>query len=181
MCGGYCKFVHLVRTTPTSLCSDSLKLFNEEVRHCFASCLAADVPDTQWHQAQLCPKLGGLGLHSLSLHSCAAFISSLAASDLGSPDNIHLQQAVSHFNAQVSPQDSLNVEAVLNTPPQQKVLSFKLDTHMFQAPVSSASPANKARMLSVSAPHASSWVSARVLRGYLACDTLMHLHNDLGD
>ena len=106
MCGGYCKFFHLARTTPTSLCSDSLKLFDEEVRHCFASCLAVDVPDTQWHQAQLCPKLGGLGLRSLSLHSCAAFISSLAASDLGSPDNIHLQQAVSHFNTQVSPQDS---------------------------------------------------------------------------
>ena len=42
------------------------------------------MPDTQWHQAQLCPKLGGLGLRSLSLHSCAAFISS-PASDLGSP------------------------------------------------------------------------------------------------
>ena len=117
MCGGYCKLVHPARTTPTSLCSDSLKFFDEEVRLCFASCLAVDVPDTQWHQAQLCPKLGGLGLCSLSLHSCAGFISSLAASDLGSPDNIHLQQAVSHFNAQVSPQDSLTVEAVLNTPP----------------------------------------------------------------
>ena len=139
MCGGYCKFVHLARTTPTSLCSDSLKLFDEEVRHCSASCLAVDVPDTQWHQAQLCPMLGGLGLCSLSLHSCAAFISSLAASDLGSPDIIHLQQAVSHFNAQVSPHDSLTVEAVLNTPPQQKALSLKLDTHMFQALVSFAS------------------------------------------
>ena len=118
------------------------------------------MPDTQWHQAQLCPKLGGLGLRSLSLHSCAGFIYSLAASDIGSPDNTHLQQAVSHFNAQISPQDSLTVEAVLNTPPQQKALSLKLDTHMFQTLVSSASPANKARMLSVSAPHASSWVSA---------------------
>ena len=68
MCGGYCKFVHLARTTPTSLCSDSLELFDEEVRHCFASCLAVDVPDTQWHQAQLCPKLGGLGLRSLFTH-----------------------------------------------------------------------------------------------------------------
>ena len=97
MCGGYCKFVHLARTTPKSLCSDSLKLFNEGVRHCFASCLAVDVPDTQWQQAQLCPKLGGLGLCSLSLHSRAAFISSLAASDLGSPDYIHLQLAVSHL------------------------------------------------------------------------------------
>ena len=177
MCRGYCKFVHLARTTPTctSLCSDSLKLFGEKVRLCIAYCLAVDVPDTQWQKAQLCPKLhvGGLGLRSLSLHSCAAFIFSLAASELGSPDNIHLQQAVSHFNAQVSPQDSLTVEAVLNTPPQQKALSLKHDTHMFQALVSSASPANKTRMLSVSAPHASSWVSAIPSVGLN-----MHLHVD---
>ena len=96
MCGGYCKFAHLARTTPTSHCSDSLKLFDEEVRLCFASCLAVDVPDTKWHQAQLCPKLGGLGLNSLPLSSliiCAAFVFSLVASDLGSPDNIHLQHA----------------------------------------------------------------------------------------
>ena len=118
MCGGYCKLVHLARTTPTSLCSDSLKFIDEEVRLCFAFCLAVDVPDTQWHQAQLCPKLGGLGLRSLSIHSCAGFISSLVASDIGSPDNINLQQAISHFNVQSSPQDSLTVEAVLNTPPQ---------------------------------------------------------------
>ena len=85
MCGGYCKLMHLARTTSTSLCSDSLKFFDEELRLCFASCLAVDVPDTQWHQAQLCPKLGGLGLCSLSLHSCAAFISSLAASDFREP------------------------------------------------------------------------------------------------
>ena len=48
MCGGYCKLVHLARTTPTILCEDSLKFFDEEMRLCFSSCVAIDVPDPQW-------------------------------------------------------------------------------------------------------------------------------------
>ena len=106
MCGGYCKLVYLARTTPTNLCEDSLKFFDEEVRLCFSSCVAIDVPDPQWQQAQLSPKLGGLGLRSLSLHSCAAFISSVASLEMGNPENTHLQQAILRFNARVSPQDS---------------------------------------------------------------------------
>ena len=38
----------------------------------------------------------GPGLRSLSLHSCAAFISSLAALGLGNNTNIDLQHAISH-------------------------------------------------------------------------------------
>ncbi|KAL5479547.1 hypothetical protein EMCRGX_G023080 [Ephydatia muelleri] len=160
MCGGYCKLVHLARTTPTNLCEDSLKFFDEEVRLCFSSCVAIDVPDPQWQQAQLSPKLGGLGLHSLSLHSRAAFISSVASLEMGNPDNTHLQQAILRFNARVSPQDSITMESVLNSPPQQKSLSQKLDSFAFHSLLSSASLVNKARMLSVSSPHASSWITA---------------------
>eukprot|EP00731_Ephydatia_muelleri_P023127 Em0015g710a len=160
MCGGYCKLVYLARTTPTNLCEDSLKFFDEEVRLCFSSCVAIDVPDPQWQQAQLSPKLGGLGLRSLSLHSCAAFISSVASLEMGNPENTHLQQAILRFNAQVSPQDSITMESVLNSPPQQKSLSQKLDSFAFHSLLSSASLVNKARMLSVSSPHASSWITA---------------------
>ncbi|KAL5491741.1 hypothetical protein EMCRGX_G017093 [Ephydatia muelleri] len=99
MCGGYCKLVHLARTTPTNLCEDSLKFFDEEVRLCFSSCVEIHVPDPQWQQAQLSPKLGG---RFLSLHSCATFISSVASLEMGNPDNTHLQQAIFRFNARVS-------------------------------------------------------------------------------
>ena len=160
MCRGYCKLVHLARTTPTNLCEDSLKFFDEEVRLCFSSCVAIDVSDPQWQQAQLSPKLGGLGLRSLSLHSCAAFISSVASLEMGNPDNTHLQQAILRFNARVSPQDSITMESVLNSPPQQKSLSQKLDSFAFHSLLSSASLVNKARMLSISSPHASSWITA---------------------
>jgi len=161
MCGSYGKLVHFARTTPTNLCADPLRLFDEEVRLCFSSCLAVDVPDVQWQQAQLSPKFGGFGLRSLSLHSCAAFISSLTSSGLGSPENIHLQQAILHFNAQVSPQDMLKVETVLNVPPHQSALSQKIDTHIYQSHTALLCFSSyKAHLLSVSGPHAGSWISS---------------------
>ena len=88
LCASFCKHIHLSRTTPPSLCSDSLKFCDDEVRSCLSSCLA----DPNWTQAQLSPSMGGFGLRSLSGHSPAAFISSLAASRFGNLDNVHLQQ-----------------------------------------------------------------------------------------
>ena len=45
ICGSYCKLVHLARTTPPSLSCESLKFFDGEVRRCFSTCIAADIPD----------------------------------------------------------------------------------------------------------------------------------------
>ena len=98
---------------------------------------------------------------SLALRT--AFISSLAASGFGSPDNIHLQQAVAQFNSQVSQHDTVpavTVEDVLASPPHQSSLFKKLDSFIFQSVFSSSSPVNKARLLSVSAPIAGSWITA---------------------
>eukprot|EP00731_Ephydatia_muelleri_P018057 Em0011g97a len=66
--------------------------------------------------AQLSLNMGGLGLRSLSGHSPAAFISSLTASGFGSPDNIHLQQAVALFNSQVSQHSGGWVLTLLEVP-----------------------------------------------------------------
>ena len=45
ICGSYCKLVHSARTTPPSLSCESLKFFDEEVRRCFSTCIAADILD----------------------------------------------------------------------------------------------------------------------------------------
>ena len=50
------------------LINDYLKLFDEEVRLCFTSCIAVDVPDPSRQQAQLRPSLDELGFRSLALH-----------------------------------------------------------------------------------------------------------------
>eukprot|EP00731_Ephydatia_muelleri_P031244 Em0022g758a len=118
-----------------------------------------DVPDPNWQQAQLSQSFGGLGFRSLALHCSAAFIASLASSGFGSADNIHMLQAVTRFNTQVPPDESITAkEALVNLPPQ-RALSKKLDMHAFQSLLSSSSLVNKARILSVSAPHAGSWIS----------------------
>ena len=59
ICGGFCKLIHLARVTPPSLCVDRLKYFDDEVRKCFASCLALSIPDINWNQAQLSPAFVG--------------------------------------------------------------------------------------------------------------------------
>ena len=53
--------------------------------------------------------------------------------------------------------DVITVDTVLAVPPYQH--SKKLDHQLFQSLLSSASPVNKARLLSASAPHARSWIS----------------------
>ena len=108
---------------------------------------------------QLGPKFGGLGLRSLSHHAAAAFIASLSFSGLGCADNIHLQQAVAVFNTQVSLSNTISVNSVQDSPIFQKVLSGMIQTQHFHSLLESSSPANRARLLLVAAPHASSWLS----------------------
>ena len=91
--------------------------------------------------------------------SSAAFISSLCSSDFGLHSSPHLSQAVDIFNSLVSPADVVSVKSLLNTPVSQKSLSGKLDDHVFNLLLNSSSVADKARLLSVSSPHAASWLS----------------------
>ena len=67
----------------------------------------------------------------------------------------HHARAICH----VPPHESITVEEVLAHSPPQRALSKKLDMHAFQPLLSSSSPVNKARILSVSAPHTGSWIS----------------------
>ena len=77
ICGSYCKLVHLARTTPPSLSFESLQFFDEKVRRCFSTGIAADILDYHWQQAHLSLSFGGLGFHSLSYHSCCIHLTSV--------------------------------------------------------------------------------------------------------
>ena len=76
LCGGFCKMVHVARTTPPHLAFSSLESFDSDVRMCFSNCVATDISDVAWKQAQLGLSYGGLGLRSISHHSCAPYIAS---------------------------------------------------------------------------------------------------------
>ena len=111
-CAGYCKLVHLARSTPPSLISDGLALFDADVRHCFSECTGMYTADTEWLQVQL--RLGrgggggggggGLGLRSLALLSPAAYLASLIkAGPLIPSDDEYALESFSIFNSIVPP------------------------------------------------------------------------------
>eukprot|EP00731_Ephydatia_muelleri_P016156 Em0009g580a len=114
--GSYCRMTHLARATPHSLPSDALEQFDKAmgrgIRHNFDLGMEALV-------------------FALSLHAPAAFIASLISSGHGCLDNTCLQQAVTLYNAKVSPPDALTVESVLASPPTQKALSSKIGMNLF--------------------------------------------------
>ena len=144
---------------PFSLVMASLELFDEDVRRCFSSCTAVDTTDVAWQQAQLSLIRGGLGMRSLSCHSPAAFIASLYSSGYGSISDHHLSHAVQTFNAFVSPSDAIQSDDLVSPPVHQKQLSSKIDIYQFNSILIASSVADKARLLSVSSPHAASWLS----------------------
>ena len=87
------------------------------------------------------------------------FIASVCSSGFGDRDDQYLVQAINVFNIQVLPSDANSVQSVLSSPIKQRTLSQKLDNRLFQTLLVSSSVANKARILSESAPHSASWLS----------------------
>ena len=164
LCGGFCCLNHIVRATPPppsppSLSFKALQLFDEDIHRCFSSTTGIDAWDAAWQQAQLSLSRGGLGLRSLAHHASAAYISSLSSSGLAPDSSQHLSDAVGMFNRLVPAEDSIKVEDFLSSAISQGKLSEKLDNQLLSSLVEASTVANKARLLSVSSPHAASWLS----------------------
>ncbi|KAL5487426.1 hypothetical protein EMCRGX_G020023 [Ephydatia muelleri] len=104
----------MARSTPTNLVSDAFKLFDDDVHHCFMDCIGFEMSDDAWCQAKLGLNSGGLGLRSLSLHSSSAFIASFCSSGVYDTDDIHLTNALDHFNSNVAPIEKLSVNSHLS-------------------------------------------------------------------
>ena len=121
--------------------------------------------DEAWLQAQLSLSRGGLGLRSLSSHAAAAYIASLCSSGFSSLSSLHLTSAIGKFNSSISPSDVVSVESLAQQPPIQKALSAKIDDFQFNQLFNSSSLADRARLLSISSPHASSWLSVVPSKG----------------
>ena len=98
-------------------------------------------------------------MRSLSRHSPAAFIAFLCSSGYGSISDHHLSHAVQTFNASVSLSDAIQTDGLVSSPVHQKQLSSKIDIYQFNSILIASSVADKARLLSVSSPHAASWMS----------------------
>ncbi|KAL5500795.1 hypothetical protein EMCRGX_G012400 [Ephydatia muelleri] len=159
MCGEFTKLVHVARSTPPSLALDELHTFDEQVRCTFTECQAIDTTDSSWMQAQLSLSRGGLGLRSLAHHSNAAFIASISTAGLASPSDNFLADAVNSYNRCVPPESAIDINSLTSSPCRQHTLSAALENIQFNSLLSQSSVADKARLLSVSSPHASAWLS----------------------
>ena len=102
---------------------------------------------------------GGLELRSLAHHSTAAFIASISTASLASPSDNFLVEAVNSYNTSVPPESAIDIDSLATTPCRQHTLSATVESTQFNFLLSESSTADKARLLSVSSPHASSWLS----------------------
>ena len=159
MCGGFTKSVHIALSTPSSLALDELHAFDEQVRCTFTECQTIDTTDSSWMQAQLSLSRSGLGLRSLAHHSNAAFIASISTAGLASPSDNFLADAVNSYNRCVPPESAININSLASSPCRQHTLSAALENIQFNSLLSQSSVADKARLLSISSPHASAWLS----------------------
>ena len=173
-CGAFCKMVHLARSTPPSLVAEGFKYFENDVRHCFALCTGVDTSDDAWEQAQLSLSRGGLGLRRLSKHSPACYIASVCKSGLSSAPQQHLLQSIDDFNHCIPPSKAIYFESLTNTPSSQKALSGEIEDAMFRQLVSKSSIPDRARLISVSSPHASAWLSWFLLQGLIYIWSLLN-------
>ena len=112
-CGGFCRMVHIARCTPPSVALEGLHLFDEEVCQTFSDSMCIDPSDLVWQTVQLSLSRGGLGLRSASLHSSAAFMSSISMSGFATNTSHHLLRSLDHFNACVSPARSFRLMSCL--------------------------------------------------------------------
>eukprot|EP00731_Ephydatia_muelleri_P011109 Em0006g3a len=158
-CSGFCKLSHLARATPPSLSVKALELFDQDVRSCLSQSTSVDLTDVSWNQAQLSLSRGGLGMLSLMLHAPAAYIASVCSSGYGLQSLTHLTHAVEMFNVCVAPADKISLDSLASSNINQKMLSSKLDDYQLQGIFNRSSVADRARLLSISAPHSSSWLS----------------------
>ncbi|KAL5500331.1 hypothetical protein EMCRGX_G011876 [Ephydatia muelleri] len=141
-CGGFCRLIHLARTIPPSLAGDALSLFDDEVWQCFAECTAVDTPDFTWQQAQLS-------------------LTSAVSSGLSHEVCRYLHHSIDLYNNLVDPPDSLTPDSVDNScfTLTQKFLSNKIEDCQFKKLFDNSTPIDRARLLSISSPHASAWLS----------------------
>ena len=75
-CASFGKMVFAARATPFDVHQEQLITYDNAVRRCFQQLSGLHPDDTQWLQATLATKVGGLGLRSLSRHSSTAYLAS---------------------------------------------------------------------------------------------------------
>ena len=160
MCGSFSKLSHIAHTPPPTIVTDELGFFDQDVVNCLSECLAIEMPPKAREQAQLSLRHGGLGFRSFAHHCSAACIASVSSTGSPIDTNTNLLHALTAYNAKVISNYALSIEEVVDHPHRQQLLSSKLEAAVFNQLIDNSSAADKARLMSVSSAHTSSWLLA---------------------
>ena len=97
----------------------------------------------------------------MSYHSPAAYLASAVSSGLSYEVCRYLHHCVDLYNNLVDPPDSLTSDFFENScsSTTQKFLSNKIEDCQFRKLCNNSTPIERARLLSISSPHASAWLS----------------------
>ena len=158
-CAAFCKMTHISRVTPPTLIKSSLSEFDDSIHHCFTECLALNLSpqSSGWKQACLSLRRGGLGLRSVAVQSTAAYLGSVSSSSPDLASSHYVIDALNLFNLQVSAEDTVFIPLPTKSHFQHD-LSQRIENCQFHALYNSGSLADRARLLSISSAHASSWL-----------------------
>ena len=150
---------HISRVTPPTLIKSSLSEFDDSIHHCFTEFLALNLSpqSSGWKQACLSLSRGGLGLRSVAVQSTVAYLGSVSSSSPDLASSHYVMHALNLFNLQVSAEDTVSV-ALPTKSHFQHDLSQRIENCQFHALYNLGSLADRARLLSISSAHASSWL-----------------------
>ena len=156
----FCRVVHLLRTVPPQYSREALLNFDTQVRSSFSLGVGVlfDSEDA-WTQLSLPISCGGVGLRSAVAHTSGAYIaSSSRAAELDGWD-VSSIPGWSEVVADFCTRSNISESEFKNLPNQrQSSLSSFVDKHSLKSITDKASPRDRARLLSVSSPGASSWL-----------------------
>ena len=158
-CLGIPKLSFALRTSPCFLLPDTLTTIDKSIQEALSEILNVRCVATEWKQASLPTKFGGLGIPSIATIATSAFLSSFQASKElaqqiinSTPSNSASILAVEAWTA--------STEKDLPVSSQQSAWTQPIFEGQFKSLVDQADVTGKARLLGCSSRGASAWLSA---------------------
>ena len=169
-CASFGKIVFALKTTPFEMHKEALEDFDSAVRASFEDLSGLRPNSSQWEQATLAMRQGGIGLRRACRHASAAFCASAFACkekcaelDSGyvwdvSADDSEIAQSVRLFNQQVAVTDQIDPAA--ESIKTQRDLSTALDKASMQSLISNGDLSHRCHYLLMQLDGSGSWLSA---------------------
>jgi hypothetical protein len=160
-CASFCKIAHIIRTTPRDLIEDGLHSFDDSVMVCLENCAALSLDLPARNQARLGVDQTGLGLRSTFEHADAAFVPSVAFACSKSGGDFLADADVLVSVARLEARVGRSIAAELQGNVRQAALSYLVDDALLREQLAAAvRKEDRARLLSLAAPHSSDWLRA---------------------